>query len=260
MIDLSRSTNPEIGVAAHVIQALTRTTGIPVMVVGATARNMLGADLGLRPSRATSDVDVAVMVNGWAEFREFTAHLEPVGARGHTFAVLGVEVDVVPCGGVEAADRTLLWPDDHVMNLLGMREAYDSRTQALLPGDVAVDVPTIAGLAVLKLIAWTDRGRVTSRDASDLAEILDWCSCGRLLERLYLDAADVVARYDFDVELAGSYVLGADMADIMGDETPGLAAVLDGDALPRLASSMPRTVLNRPAMLRALVDALREHS
>ncbi|MFS0701821.1 hypothetical protein AB6N24_17750 [Cellulomonas sp. 179-A 4D5 NHS] len=226
------------------------------MVVGATARNILAGNLGLRGVRATADIDIALVVDGWDAFDSFTSRLQPIGDAGHKFEVLGVEVDVVPCGGVEAADRTLLWRNEHKMNLLGMHEAYHFRTEALLPGRVVVNVPTVAGLALLKIIAWTDRKHTTHRDASDLAEILDWQSQGVLLEALYLSAPQRLERYDFDVNLAGANRLGAEMAVVMGVGVAQLTEAFPEAAIDLLASHMPRTVVDRVSMLRALFDGL----
>lgn len=172
------------------------------------------------------------------------------------FDVLGIAVDVVPCGGVEGPDRTLLWQDDHAMNLFGMHEAYRSRTEALLPGLVRVDVPTAAGLTVLKVVAWTDRKHTTRRDASDLAEILDWQRQGRLLEDLYDSCPDLLERYGFDVDLAASHRLGIEMAAVLGEGAADLTGMFSDDTVDLLANHMPRTVVDRPAMLRALFEGL----
>lgn len=256
MIDLSQSTDPELGVAARVLKELLPDPHARVMVVGATARNILAGDLGLRGVRATADIDVALVVDGWEAFDDFTSRLQPIGDAGHKFDVLGVEVDVVPCGGVESADRTLLWRNQHKMNLFGMHEAYQFRTEALLPGRVTVNVPTVAGLSLLKIVAWTDRKHTTRRDASDLAEILDWQSQGVLLDTLYLSAPERLERYGFDVNLAGAHRLGAEMAVLMGVGAAQLTEAFPEAEIELLASHMPRTVADRVSMLRALFDGL----
>jgi predicted nucleotidyltransferase len=46
----------------------------------------------------------------------------PVGSV-HTFLVSGITVDIVPFGGIEREDRTVVWPDGSVMNTLGFAEA-----------------------------------------------------------------------------------------------------------------------------------------
>lgn len=178
MIDLSRSTDPDLGAASRVLRELVAGRTQLLMVVGATARNILALDLGAgRPARGTRDVDVAVVVDSWSGFDAFTRELEPIGESGHKFRVLGVEVDVVPCGGVEAGDRTVLL-NSHRINLLGIRESFEARQPALLPGGLEVAVASVSGLAVQKVVAWSDRRSWTTRDAVDLATILGWQTVG----------------------------------------------------------------------------------
>jgi predicted nucleotidyltransferase len=57
--------------------------------------------------------------------------LVPVAARAtHAFRVqvLGaaVDVDVVPYGEGERPDRSVVFPDDHKLNVVGVREAFDA--------------------------------------------------------------------------------------------------------------------------------------
>ncbi|GEL94866.1 hypothetical protein CCO02nite_15240 [Cellulomonas composti] len=71
-IDLSSSTEPRIAVASHVIaevQAAIASPGTALMVIGATARDILSVGVtGEPPSRATADVDIAIAVPSWAAY------------------------------------------------------------------------------------------------------------------------------------------------------------------------------------------------
>jgi predicted nucleotidyltransferase len=46
----------------------------------------------------------------WADFERLADKLEKRGRSAHSFLVEGVEVDVVPYGGIEGEDRTILGP------------------------------------------------------------------------------------------------------------------------------------------------------
>ena len=262
MIDLRDSTDPEIAIAATVLATLdaaARTAGVPLVVVGATARNILSAGLlGRLPERSTRDVDIAVAVASWPEFRRLTDRLERRGRGEHTFVVDGVEVDVVPYGGIEGPDRTVLWPDDVRMNVLGLREAYAAAQDVRMPGDVVVKVPSIPGLAVLKLVTWSDRHLLTRRDAIDLETIIGWYSTGTFLDSLYAEEADLLAVYDFEIELAGAHLLGSHMARLLGPASAeAVAGMLDDEALARLANDMGRTSTGMTQLLQALRAGIR---
>lgn len=222
MIDLSASTDPDLVVAAQVLAVLdacAQAAGAQYMVVGATARDILAlALLDRRPGRATRDVDIAVGVADWQAYERLTAGLAPRGAA-HAFSVqvfgVAVEVDVVPYGGVEETDRSVVFPDDHKLNVLGVREVFDAAQTARLPGALDVKVPTVPGLALLKIMTWADRRLQSRRDAVDLDEIIDWYGEEAFLDDLYQDA-ELLGRYDFDVELAAAHRLGIHVRELAG--------------------------------------------
>jgi hypothetical protein len=136
-IDSRDSTEPELVLAAQVlarVDAVAREAGVEYLVVGATARTILSIGLvGRPPERATRGVDIAAAVGSWADFQRLADKLEKRGRSPHSFLVEGVEVDVVPYGGIEGEDRAIRWPDEHRMNVRGLSEAVESAETVLLP-------------------------------------------------------------------------------------------------------------------------------
>jgi len=96
-------------------------------------------------------------------------------------------------------------------------------------------IVSLPSLAVLKICAWNDRQPEQLKDADDFL----------LLLRTYIDAGnwerlnnreDILAAYDYDMTLAGAYILGQDATTISSDVTrTRLHAIL---ANPRLRSSL----------------------
>lgn len=204
------STRAEFGLTARVLAALVpraESCGAELLLVGAAARDVVvTARAGSRPARATYDVDVAVAVAGWDGFRCVTEGLERVRTSEHKFLVDGVEVDVVPFGGV-AADGLLRWPDDHVMNVLGFAEALVTAVHVTFPGGGDAAVADLPAQVVLKLMAWRDRGHVNARDAVDL------------LALLYDNYAGSLDRHEFDPALAAAGAVGCEVAAMLGPRT-----------------------------------------
>jgi predicted nucleotidyltransferase len=264
MIDLRDSTQPDVVRAAQVlarVDVVAREAEIDYVVVGATARTILSVGLmGRAPERSTRDIDIAAAVDSWADFKRLTDRLEKRGGSAHSFLVDGVEVDVVPYGGVEADDRTILWPDDHRMNVRGLSEAVDSAQTVLLPGGIAVRVPSIPALALLKLLTWWDRRDSTTRDAIDLATMIDWYSSGEYLDRLYDEESEVLARHGFDPAPAGAWLLGRHMLRWLdhASVTALLRIVEDEDTLGRLASDMRAPVTRARVVVRAMANGIRD--
>lgn len=263
MIDLHSSTDPELAAIAQVLARFDRAAtdaGVDYLVVGATAQTLLAVGLmGREAPRATRDIDIAAAVGSWEHFQRLAARLEKRGSSPQAFSVGGVEVDVLPYGGVEDADRTILWPDDHRMNVRGFREAVESAETVRLPG-VTVQVPSIPGLALLKLVAWSERRTTTSRDAVDLGNLVGWYASGDRLDRLFDEKIDLLERYDFDSELAGACALGSDMVqplDVAGSRA--LLRIVEDDAvLNRLAVDSGRPQPRWFAVARAVRDGMQD--
>lgn len=261
MIDLSSSTEPRIAVASQVLSnviAVAERHGIALMVVGATARDILSEYIvGTPPARATADVDVAVAVPSWQAFEALTSGFDRVARSRHTFMVSGVEVDVVPFGDIETGDRRIDWGDGTWMNAVGLGETFARSVRVRLPGGTKVLMPTVAGLAVLKLTAWSDRRLETKRDAVDLQTIIGWYWTGALLDELYDTEVELLEEHGFDPELAGAHRRGRHMAELLGDTTGAVLSILDDDHLAKLVADTPASVANQAATLRALRDGMR---
>ncbi len=218
------STNPERIPFVDVLIALcdlAQARGVEIMLVGATARDIaLAAEGHEAPLRATNDVDIAVVVADAAAFEHLVADLAPVPSGGaHKFLVDAIEVDIVPFGGIEREDRTIVWPDGSTMNTLGFAEAIQSALELLLPGGRMMRVASIPAQAVFKVFAWADRGPSTDRDAVDLGVLLQCYSSGDRLDHIYAeDSLAVLGEYDYDVRLAGGHWLGVDVRVHLGSQ------------------------------------------
>ncbi|GEL94867.1 hypothetical protein [Cellulomonas composti] len=137
------------------------------------------------------------------------------------------------------------------MSAFGLRESYDAGVEVALPGGVRVRVPSVAGLTLLKLMAWSDRRLETSRDAVDLQTIIGWYGRGTLLDELYETDIALLEAYDFDPDLASAHRLGRDVTGVLGTGTTRLTSVLHDDNLSRLVADMPTTVADTAGVLHA---------
>lgn len=261
-LDLSKSTDPEIALATTVLleldSAATRV-GIEFLVVGATARNMVARSIaGATPERATRDVDIAIVVADWSEVGRLGAAFRGTDRLAHRFEIGGVPVDIIPCGAIESPARTVAWPNDFTMHTLGFREAFQSSQPVLLPGRLAVRIPSIAAQVLLKPVAWYDRHWDSTKDAIDLRTMLDWTSTGPLLEQLYEDNADLVELYDYDVALAGAHSIGKVIRSLL--DRPALVQVskllADRQLRVRLAGDMQGVFVRSLQQLDALTAGM----
>jgi predicted nucleotidyltransferase len=221
--------------------------GSRYFVAGAAARDlMLVHAFGLRPGRATRDIDFGIAVENWDQFRTLKRRLmesnqfetAPEGAHRLFWNAPGsapaVPIDIIPFGGVTSENKTVAWPPrrDVVMNIAGFEEALESSIGLRIEDDFVVRVASIPGLAVLKLIAWQDRRNENSKDAADLHRLLvDYADAGNL-DRIYGEELPLLESAGYDLELVGAELLGRDAARICQPETHHqIGAVLSSDRL-----------------------------
>lgn len=254
MLDFSN--RPELRHLAALAAAFRAVAGdAPFFLAGATARDLLlhyahGIDAG----RDTRDVDIALMVSDWATFEALRSRLisggqfAPNGNALHKLKFGGfLEIDLIPFGAVERADRTIAWPPDgdFVMTVFGFSEAFDATLMVRLPDNEEIRVVSLPALAVLKLMAWKER-RLSEpgKDAHDLAMIIgNYLEAGNH-ERLYTEAAHLLEKPEFDFEQAGAWLLGHDMARLLPATARQpvaeiLAAESDLQGKLRLVGDMP---------------------
>ncbi|MBI5470887.1 MAG: hypothetical protein HY961_00935 [Ignavibacteriae bacterium] len=203
---------------------------IPFFVIGATARDLiLEHGFGVRPSRATKDVDFGVQVPDWKTYEQLMTELASSGRftvtkQQHRLTFEGtLPVDIIPFGPIAKPDAEITWPKDpdFTMNMLGFDEAYEFSLNVRLRNDpvleVRVSVPQ--SLAILKLISWDERAAGASKDAEDFFLIIGtYLDLGNA-DRLAGESSDLLNSLDFDYESAGARLLGRDMATSCNSET-----------------------------------------
>jgi len=230
------STDPELAVEAAVLAEVVRAAaavGVEVLVIGAVARDIpIRHVLGARPERATKDVDVAVAVADWASYESLASSLQRSVGPGHRFLVIGVDVDIIPFGGIESPGRSITWPDEMAMDVHGFAEAHRQAVVVKVPGGLDVRVASLAAQSALKILAWRDRRHEGDKDAIDLRTILPAGSEGSNLEDLYTHHPGLLERLEYDPILAGAARLGADAAALLDPEsTDVVVRLLEGDGV-----------------------------
>ena len=250
------------------VDGVARDLAVDYCVVGAMARDILLTGVfGLSAGRATRDVDLAVAMKGWQEFEAMKARLAGAGAFRSDERIAqrlyylpgsagrGYPLDLIPFGGVEGRGSAIAWPPDGVvvMNVAGYGETFASAVLVEVEPGFAVRAASLAGLAILKLVAWADRGAGDSRDAIDLAALLRQYGTAGNEDRLYGAEIGVLEAVNYDFDLAGARLLGMDAGRITAPSTHGQILALFDDQ-----GHMDRLVLHVAQGLRATQDALAE--
>lgn len=253
-LDLRSAKDPELIRLGEIVSAVQDVAHEDqLLLIGAQVRNLLlGWALSLPLGRATNDVDFAIGVEDWAHFLGFRARMLDSGRflssdtlhRLRFEHAAGTIVDVVPFGGIESDDRSIVWPPEHAitMSALGFRESLAHSTAVVLPGDVTVKVASLPAFAALKLFAWMEREyRLRNKDATDLCLLLDNYERAIGLDQLYEVPDAVLEGTGGDNTLMAAWQLGRDMAEVLvsGDPAHSRAASASTPA-DRLSSLLRR--------------------
>ncbi len=230
LLDLSGKIDPVLVGVFDAIAGVAAARHIRYFVVGATARDIiLHHGYGIPIRRATVDIDLGVEVVDWEEFHTLKEGLMASGQFESTQSAQrlvyrqSLPVDIVPFGPLERDDGEISWPPDHSvrMNVQGFEDAYQDAHMVRLRSEQVLDVPfaSLAGLAILKIIAWNDRFPQGRKDAGDLVFLMrNYLDAGNQ-ERLAEEHSDLLEGDDFDYEHAGVRLLGMDMAKVLSPRT-----------------------------------------
>jgi len=209
------------------LDPIARAADCEYFVAGATARDLVLVNVhGLRPGRATRDIDFGIAVESWDQFARLKESLVATGGfesnrrmlhrlvYSNQAAGFSLPIDLIPFRGVASANSTIEWPpsQDIVMNVAGFEEALASSVSIEIDENLRVRVASLPGLTLLKLVAWSDRGRETNKDAADLYRLITAYADAGNTDRLYDHEIDLLEAAGFDMELAGAELLGRDVA------------------------------------------------
>lgn len=271
LLNISGKIDPSLANLCAIVAGCATQLQIPYLVVGASARDMvLHYGYGAKIQRATADIDFALQVPTWDAFATLRNALIANGFS-ETKAVhrlIGPDnwpIDIVPFGGVEDEKANIQWPPsgDFVMNVLGFQEALNNANIVRLRDTPVLDVPVASpeGMAILKLIAWTDRAAdVRNKDAKDIAYLLTtYGNIPAVSDQLYGETT-LMELYGWDITLASAHQLGINVKQITLPQTySAISEVINQQhpklPLERLLNEMGGNTAHQYARNEALINA-----
>ena len=140
----SKPVDPSIIRVLRAVDHVAAAVTCPFFVAGATARDLMLVNVyGLKPGRATRDIDFGIAVASWDEFqglkermietREFAGDSKAQQRLVYNDRAAGfsIPVDLIPFRGVASANQMIAWPPgrDVVLNVAGFEEAWTHRSR-----------------------------------------------------------------------------------------------------------------------------------
>lgn len=237
------------------IDTLMKELNLSYFVCGAMARDIVLQHVhGIETETATSDVDFGIAIEGWDQFAAIKTRLvdgkkfSPSNTIAHRLyyrvstTSVGYPVDIIPFGRVESANHCIEWPPDRteIMNVIGYDEVLTNTLKVTVDQQLAIPVTSLAGLVLLKLFAWADRRLTQTKDALDIATVMKTYHEAGNEDRLFGEELKILEAAEFQMEAAGSHLLGKDVRKIARPETlnQALAMLNDEKQLDRLLTHM----------------------
>ena len=167
-----------------------------------------------------------------------------------------VPIDIVPFGDIAEQSAQIRWPPsgDVVMTVLGFAEALASAAQVTIADGVSIAVATPPSMALLKLIAWSEREGVRQQvDAADLIYLAArYEDIPAVSDRAY--ETHIAEKFDWDITLASAYLLGWDARAIAEPKTIKYLLDLIGD--DEFTTKLLRDALGREIFSTQAIEAL----
>ncbi len=162
-----------------IIDSVMKEAGAPFYLIGASAVALQLLQQNIKPARGTKDIDFAVMLSSLHEYNEIVDSLLENGFSKvkdvpHRLyhRQYNTAVDILPFGEIEE-DSTVNFIDRDVeLHVLGFSEVLETTEPVAIEKTIA-NLPPLAGMVILKLVAWSDRPEMRQNDLADILWIID---------------------------------------------------------------------------------------
>jgi predicted nucleotidyltransferase len=167
---------------------------VPYYLIGASAVALNLLRDGIKPSRGTKDIDFAIMISSIEEFESIVDELVKFGFNKvqapwtlyhHKFNTV---IDLLPFGEIEEKFTENFNQRNTYLHVVGLAEVLQE-PETIKIEEKSVQIPSLPGMVILKLIAWSDR---PEERGNDLYDIL------RIIEHYFVLNFDEIVEHHFD--------------------------------------------------------------
>ncbi|WP_339917418.1 nucleotidyl transferase AbiEii/AbiGii toxin family protein [Yeosuana marina] len=151
---------------------------VPYYLIGASAIALELLKDGIKPSRGTKDIDFAIMISSIQEFESIVEELSNYGFNKVKAPwtlyndKFNVAIDLLPFGEIEE-NFTINFDERYTdLHVLGFSEVLQNPITVQIE-EKSVQIPSLSGMIILKLIAWSDRPEERDSDLYDVLRIIE---------------------------------------------------------------------------------------
>ena len=210
-----------------IMENIFREFEVDFFLVGALARDIrLSAHESFAAKRRTNDVDIAILLDAEQKFYAIkeallnTGHFKESSYKAIKLIYKdSIELDLLPFGEIENEERQLLLSRHAllVMDMSGFKEVHPFVETLTIAAELSLNVCTLEGLVLLKLVANNDNPSRT-KDITDIEHFLE-VYFEMNSNEIYTEYMDVMELYDTAIPnylpLVSARVIGRKMKTMM---------------------------------------------
>ena len=199
--------------------------GIKYYLIGANARDIALYQAGERPTRATADIDFAVMVPDHSHYEAIKTDLRKHGFEDTNGAMpyrmfhpkSKTVIDLLPFGGIEENKMVSFLNGKIELSTVGMEQVAEEIEMFEHPEGFSIPFSPAHGLVILKLIAWSEKQEIREKDLGDTANLLRiaWALYEPELYKENAEHADLFELQDFETRIVAARIMGRKMQRIL---------------------------------------------
>tara|TARA_R110002073_G_scaffold322465_1_gene499150 strand:- start:1664 stop:2506 length:843 start_codon:yes stop_codon:yes gene_type:complete len=151
---------------------------VPYYLIGASAIALELLKDGIKPSRGTKDIDFAIMISSIQEFESIVEELRNYGFNKVEAPWTlynddyNIAIDLLPFGEIEEK-FTQNFNERYIdLHVLGLSEVLQE-SETVQIEEKSIQIPSLPGMVILKLIAWSDRPEECDSDLYDILRIIE---------------------------------------------------------------------------------------
>lgn len=151
---------------------------VPYYLIGASAIALELLKDGIKPSRGTKDIDFAIMISSIKEFNTIVDELVKYGFNKVEAPwtlyhdKFNIVVDLLPFGEIEEKFTVNFNERNTDLHVLSFSEVLEESTSVQIE-EKSIQIPSLPGMIILKLIAWSDRPEERDNDLYDILRIIE---------------------------------------------------------------------------------------
>lgn len=151
---------------------------VPYYLIGASAVALNLLRDGIKPSRGTKDIDFAIMISSIQEFESIVEELVKFGFNKVQapwtlyHPKFNTVIDLMPFGEIEEKFTVNFNQRHTYLHVLGLTEVLQE-PETIKIEEKSLQIPSLPGMVILKLIAWSDRPEDRGNDLYDILRIIE---------------------------------------------------------------------------------------